>query len=138
MRFAILALVATALALPEPQSSTIIIDSALVPSFGVEAGIPSTTQQGSCQGANSVNIPCQCPPVWDEFIERLQQFVSAGNAFGIAVTFPIDTSIQSQLARINACIDTLQSIDNAALGEGCPIAAAPNFSAIQASLLQQL
>jgi hypothetical protein len=138
MKFATLALAATALALPQPQSATIMINPALVPPFGIEAGIPSGTQQGSCQGANNVNIPCECPPAWDEFIERLEQFVSAGNAFGIPVTFPTDASIESQLSRIDACIDTLQSVDDAALGEGCPIAAAPNFSAIQASLLQQL
>ena len=139
MKFVILALGATALALPAPQSVVVTIDSinsALIPPFGLEAGILSTTQPGSCLGANNINIPCQCPPPLDEFTERLEQFVSAGNAFGIPVTFPIDNSIQSQLDRIDACIDTLQSFDDTTLGEGCPIAAALNFSAIQAELLQ--
>jgi hypothetical protein len=138
MQFAILALAATALALPKPQSNTVIIDSSLVPSFGIDAGILSTTQVGSCEGANNINIPCQCPPARDEFIERLEQFVSAGSTFGISIAFPKDNSIKSQLARIDASIDTLQNIDNTALGEGCPKAAAPNFSAVQAILLQQL
>jgi hypothetical protein len=138
MKFAILALAATALALPEPQLTAQVIDSTLVPFFGIEAGVPSATQPGSCQGANNVNIPCSCPPAWDQFVERLQQFVSAGNVFGIPIIFPTDNSIQSQLSRIDACIDTLQNMDDSALGEGCPIAAAPSFSAIQASLLQQL
>lgn len=136
MKFSVLALAATAIALPTPPQATVVIDLALIPSFGIEAGIPSTTQPGSCQGAGNVNIPCQCPPAWDEFIERLAQFVSVGNAFGVPVTFPTDDSIQSQLDRIDACIDALQNVDGTALGEGCPIAAAPNFSAIRANLLQ--
>ena len=136
MKFKILALAVTSLALPAPQLTT--LESALVPYFGIEAGVPSTTQLGSCQGANNINIPCQCPPAWDDFIQRLEQFASAGNAFGIPVSFPVDDSIQSQLDRINACIATLQNIDDVALGEGCPMAAAPNFKDIQTSLLQQL
>jgi hypothetical protein len=41
------------------------------PFFGIEAGVPSSTQPGSCQSANNANIPCSCPPPWDEFVERL-------------------------------------------------------------------
>jgi hypothetical protein len=134
----ILLLVSASLALPTPQSATAMINPALVPLFGIEANIYSTTQPGSCVGFNNINIPCTCPPPRDEFIDRLQQFVSAGTAFGIPIAFPTDDSIQSQLDRIDACIDTLQSFDNTTPGEGCPIAAAPNFSATQASLLQLL
>jgi hypothetical protein len=141
MKPVIFALAASAFALPNPQPvqlSNIVLNTDLIPDFGVTSGIPSTTQLGSCQGADDTNIPCQCPPNLDVFITRLEQFVDAGNAFGIPVTFPTDDSIQSQLDRVDACISTLQNIDNIALGEGCPIAAAPNFSAQQATLLQQL
>jgi len=122
-------------------SSTGTIDPSLVPAFGIQAGVPSASQPGSCQGANDINIPCQCPPSTDAFIQRLQQFAAAGNAFGIPITFSTDVSdmsVQTQLNRINACINTLQNFDDTTKGAGCPAASAPNFSAVQASLERQL
>jgi hypothetical protein len=76
-------------------------------------------------------ISCQCLLSPELFLERLEQFVAVGNAAGVPVSFPTDYSVQSRPARIDACIDTLQSFDDV-LGEGCPIAAAPYFSALQA------
>ena len=49
MHFPIVALVATSLAIFTLQSATTIIDPALVPPFGIEAGIPSLTQPGSAR-----------------------------------------------------------------------------------------
>jgi hypothetical protein len=138
MKFLILPFVVAAVALPAPQTLTIVIEQTLIPAFGIDSGIPSVKQLGSCQGANDIDIPCQCPPTLDNFAARLSQFVAAGDVFGIEIAFPTDSSVQSQLARIDACIDTLQNMDDTVLGQGCPIAAAPNFGAIQASLLQQL
>ncbi len=139
----VLALVAPIFALPRPQAgdTTSTIDPTLVPAFGLVAGIPSTSQLGSCQGSNDVNIPCSCPQDMGAFIQRLEQFSSAGNAFGIPVTFSDDVndmSVATQLDRVNACIVTLQNFDDTSEGVGCPAASAPNFLTVQASLLQQL
>ena len=134
----VIPLVVSAFAIPTPQTVTDVIDASFIPPFGAVSGIPSATQPGSCQGASNINIPCQCPPNKDVFQARLTEFVSAGSAFGITVSFPTDNSVQSQLERVNACIVTLQNIDNTVLGEGCPIAAAPNFSSLQEGLLQLL
>lgn len=137
----LLALVGPIFALPSPQTEYNTIDPTLVPTFGIISGIPSTSQPGSCQGANDVDIPCQCPPNSDAFIQRLDQFTSAGNAFGIPINFSTDVndmSVETQLDRINACIITLQNFDDTAEGEGCPAASAPNFITMQTSLLQQV
>jgi hypothetical protein len=52
----------------------------------------------------------------------------------LAVSFPLDNSVASQLARIDAAIVTLQNLNGP--GQGCP-AASTTFSAQQAALLQQ-
>lgn len=137
----LLALAAPILALPAPQTEDITIDPSLVPAFGIVPGILSVSQLGSCQGANDINIPCSCPPSIDAFIQRLEQFTSAGNAFGIPLSFSNDVgdlSGSTQLDRVNACIITLQNFDDTVLGAGCPAASASTFIAMQESLLQEL
>ena len=129
------------LAVPAPQTGATTIDSSLIPDFGVTPGIPSASQPGSCEGANGVNIPCLCPPDVTDFVQRLDQFSSAGNVFDTVLNFSNDVndmSLQTQLNRIDACIITLQNFDNTIKGAGCPVASAPNFIAIQDSLLQQI
>lgn len=136
----VLALSAPIFGLPAPQTEYNTINPSLVPAFGIVPGIPSVSQLGSCQGANDVNIPCTCPPSIDPFIQRLEQFTSAGNTFGIPLSFSNDAgdmSVSTQLDRVNACIITLQNFNDTVLGAGCPAASAPNFIAIQASLLQE-
>ncbi|KIW86678.1 uncharacterized protein Z519_12733 [Cladophialophora bantiana CBS 173.52] len=138
----ILALAAPIFAIAAPQDGyDSPIDSVLVPTFGIVRGIPSSSQPGSCQGANGINIPCLCPPDMDAFIQRLEQFTSAGKAFDIPVKFSRDVndmSVATQLDRVNACIVTLQNFDDTIKGAGCPAASAPNFTTMQTILLQQL
>ena len=137
----LLGLLTPILAVPAPQADYVTIDPTLIPAFGIVPGIPSTSQPGSCQGANGVNIPCPCPPDWDAFVQRLEQFTSAGKAFDIPLAFSADVSDMSfatQLDRVDACIITLQNFDNTVKGAGCPAASAPNFIALQAELLQNL
>lgn len=114
------------------------IDPSLVPDFGITAGIPSTTQAGSCQGANNVNIPCQCPPSKAAFISVLEKFNAQGNVFGDAFSFNTNTADQSpatQLARVNAAIVALQNFDQTTKGEGCPAGgSAPGFIAARTKL----
>jgi hypothetical protein len=45
------------------------VDEGLVPDFGVERGVLSTTQPGACFGLNDVNMQCTCPPDRDVFLE---------------------------------------------------------------------
>ena len=98
----------------------------LVPQFGVTPGIPDPNQAGSCLGFNNAVIPCFCPPPRDQFIDRLNEIVAAGQAFGHPAQFPTDDSAASQAARLNALTVTMQNFNNTASGVGCPKAAA-NF-----------
>ncbi|KAH9834182.1 uncharacterized protein C8Q71DRAFT_771562 [Rhodofomes roseus] len=100
------------------------VDESLVPDFGVTAGIPDPAGSASCVNPAGVLIPCQCPPDRDSFIAELNQNVAAGKVLNnpsVAVTFPEDGSVQSQLARLQACTVTLQSLNGS--GVGCPVAA---------------
>ena len=128
-------------ALSAPRADYVAIDPTLVPEFGIVPGIPSTSQLGSCQGANGINIPCPCPPDRNAFIQRLEQFASVGMAFDVPLNFSTDIgdmSYATQLDRVDACLITLQNFDNTVKGAGCPAASAPNFITLQAMLLQEL
>ncbi|KAL1743676.1 hypothetical protein HDZ31DRAFT_64810 [Schizophyllum fasciatum] len=118
-----LALAASALARPVRRD----VDASLVPDFGVQANTnPSGT--GDCDGiagpdGTPVKIPCQCPPDRDTFLQSLNANVAAGKAVNnpsVAVTFPEDGSTESQVARIQAMLVTLQNLDGP--GKGCPAA----------------
>ena len=102
------------------------VPDSLVPQFGVTPGIPDPNQAGSCLGFNNAAIPCFCPPPRDQFIDRLNEIVAAGQAFGHPAQFPTDDSAASQAARLNALTVTMQNFNNTASGVGCPKAAA-NF-----------
>ena len=137
----LLAFLAPIFALPAPQGDYVTIDPILVPEFGIVRGIPSTSQPGSCQGANGINIPHPCPPDREAFGQRLEQFSAEGEALDTPLNFlrnATDVSYVTQLNRIDACIITLQNFDNTVQAAGCPAASALNFTALQAILLQQL
>jgi len=115
------------------------VDPALVPEFGLAAGL-NPTGTGDCDGIPNaqgvpIKIPCSCPPDRNSFIASLNANVAAGHAVNnptISVSFPADNSKASKLARINAAIVTLQNLKGP--GVGCP-AASTTFSA-QAQAIQ--
>ncbi|TFK48753.1 hypothetical protein OE88DRAFT_1713870 [Heliocybe sulcata] len=105
------------------------VDPSLVPEFGWEANV-NPTGTGDCDGAvlaandKPVKVPCACPPDRDTFIQSLNANINAGFAVNnpsVAVTFPTDSSTQSQIARIQASLVTLQNLNGS--GKGCPAAA---------------
>ncbi|PCH36640.1 hypothetical protein WOLCODRAFT_167044 [Wolfiporia cocos MD-104 SS10] len=114
-------------------ASNVTMNTNLVPQFGVEAGVnPDGT--GNCDGVNGTNgkpvlIPCACPPNRQDFIDELSANVAAGHVLhnpSVSLTFPLDNSTSSQLARLNAAAVTLQNFNGS--GVGCPVAAT-TFSA---------
>ena len=125
--------VASPIAAPAPQASagSGTVDPNLVPQFGVTAG-QGADGTGNCQGVNGKAIPCFCPPDRNAFIQKMQQFVSAGNALGTPVSFPTDNSAASQKQRIETAIITLQNF-NGTPGVGCP-AASTTFVQQQAAI----
>jgi len=117
------------------------VDPNLVPQFGVTPGIHDTAS-ASCLGIDGSNgqpilIPCQCPPDRDTFIDSLNANVAAGFVVhnpSVAVTFPQDNSTASQLARIDACLVTLQNLNGT--GQGCP-ASSTTWIALQKSISEE-
>ncbi|KZT69668.1 hypothetical protein DAEQUDRAFT_765257 [Daedalea quercina L-15889] len=101
------------------------VDDSLVPEFGVTAGIPDPAGSASCiNNSTGVLIPCACPMSRDSFIAELNKNVAAGmvvNNPSVAVSFPEDDSVTSQLTRLQACLVTLQNFNGS--GVGCPVAA---------------
>lgn len=121
---------------PPPPSGG--VDPALVPEFGHAAGL-NPTGTGDCDGVTNpagdvIKVPCSCPPDRDSFIQSLNDNVNNGHVIhnpSIAVSFPPDNSKESQLARINAALVTLQNLEGP--GKGCP-AASTTFVAQQAAI----
>jgi len=112
------------------------VDPNLVPQFGWEANV-NPTGTGDCDGAvlgsngQPIKVPCACPPDRDSFIQSLNANVNAGHAVNnpsVAVSFPTDGSQQSQSARIETALVTLQNLHGP--GQGCP-AASTTFVAQQ-------
>ncbi|KAI4517855.1 hypothetical protein K525DRAFT_209938 [Schizophyllum commune Loenen D] len=127
MKLLSLTLLATALGAALARPVRRDVDPSLVPDFGVTAGT-NPTGTGDCDGiagadGNPVKIPCDCPPDKDTFLKSLNANVAAGKAVNnpsVAVTFPEDDSTESQLARIQASLVTLQNLNGP--GKGCPAA----------------
>ncbi|KAI0265544.1 hypothetical protein BC834DRAFT_164963 [Gloeopeniophorella convolvens] len=101
--------------------------AAVAPPLGWQAGI-NPTGSGDCDGAVDgsdglpVKIPCFCPPDQDTYISQLTANANLGHAVrnpGATLTFPLDGSVGSQLARLNAAAVTLQNLNGS--GIGCPI-----------------
>jgi len=118
---------------PTPSTSSGSVDPALVPEFGVQAGV-KPTGSGDCDGITNsagkvIKIPCFCPPPRSDFIKALSANVAVGHAVnntGIQVSFPTGSDKSSEIARMNSAIVTLQNLRGA--GVGCP-AASTTFSA---------
>ncbi|KAG6900640.1 hypothetical protein C0993_006744 [Termitomyces sp. T159_Od127] len=114
------------------------VNPSLVPEFGVTAGV-NPTGTGDCDGTTNsagtvVKIPCSCPPDRASFLQSLNANVNAGkvvNNPSVSVTFPTDGSKDSQLARLQTAIVTLQNLNGA--GKGCP-AASTTFLAQQKAI----
>ncbi|KAI0320939.1 hypothetical protein OF83DRAFT_1102055 [Amylostereum chailletii] len=115
----------------------------LAPDLGFTAG-QNPTGTGDCDGAvdgangKPIAVPCACPPDRDTFIQHLTADVAAGHAVNnpsVAVSFPTDGSVQSQLARINTSLVTLQNLNGS--GKGCP-AVSTTLQAQQKALQAQL
>ncbi|KAI5831686.1 hypothetical protein K523DRAFT_165115 [Schizophyllum commune Tattone D] len=127
MKLLSLSLLATVLSTVLARPVRRDVDPSLVPDFGVTAGT-NPTGTGDCDGiagadGSPVKIPCDCPPDKDTFLKSLNANVAAGKAVNnpsVAVTFPEDDSTESQLARIQASLVTLQNLNGP--GKGCPAA----------------
>jgi hypothetical protein len=127
---------------PAPRSNPVErqagVDPALVPDLGLASGL-NPTGTGDCDGVNGpdgnpIKIPCACPPARDAFIQALSANVAAGRAVnnpGVAVSFPTDNSKESQIARIQTALVTLQNLNGP--GVGCP-AASSTLLAQQAAI----
>ncbi|KAI0060380.1 hypothetical protein BV25DRAFT_1955567 [Artomyces pyxidatus] len=98
----------------------------LAPQLGFTAG-KNPTGTGDCDGAvngadgKPIKIPCACPPTQAVFDQHLVGDVEAGHAVNnpsVKVSYPVDNSVQSQLARINTALVTLQNLNGP--GKGCP------------------
>lgn len=123
---------------PPPPSPAGGVDPTLVPEFGLSAGV-NPTGTGDCDGITNaagqvVKIPCACPPERNDFIQSLSANVGTGfvvNNPSVKVSFPTDGSKDSQLARIQAALVTLQNLRGP--GVGCP-AASTTFLAQQKAI----
>ncbi|TDL19756.1 hypothetical protein BD410DRAFT_726815 [Rickenella mellea] len=102
------------------------VDPALVPPLGFTAGV-NPTGTGDCDGAvkgadgKPIKIPCSCPPSQASFNQALSANVAAGHAVNnpsVAVSFPTDGSVNSQITRVQAALVTLQNLNGP--GKGCP------------------
>ena len=109
----------SAIAGTSSSSASGSVNPDLVPQFGITAN--QGKNKGTCVGNNAVRIPCDCPPDRVQFIDKLNQFVQAGNAFGVKTPFPEDNSKQSQITRLQTSIVALQNFDGQP-GKGCPAA----------------
>lgn len=146
MKFSVVFFLAsTAVALPAmstpPRAAAAgAITAAIIPDFGVTPGVQSTAQPGSCVGAGGKNIPCTCPPTKDAFVTTLNTFVSRAKAGNTPIAFSTDFSDQSvktNLARINAMVNTMQNLNfdkTGRTGDGCPAVSFPTLANIQKQL----
>jgi len=134
------AFIATSVSLPLRRRD---VNPALVPAFQWVSGI-DPTGTGNCAGAvNGTNglpiqIPCSCPPAFDEFLDSLNANVAAGEAVNnptVKLEFPEDDSNASAITRMQASLVTLQNLHGS--GVGCP-AVSTTYNAQLAALQQGL
>ncbi|KAF8489630.1 hypothetical protein F5888DRAFT_1796140 [Russula emetica] len=133
----------TALSASSTPSVTPVISNAgspIVPS----ASSGSSSGTGNCDGAinggdgKPIQVPCGCPPDQATFNQHLLADVTAGHAVNnptVKVSFPLDNSVASQLARVDTALVTLQNLNGP--GKGCP-AVSTTLTLQQAGLVKQL
>ncbi|KAI0275927.1 hypothetical protein BGY98DRAFT_746690 [Russula aff. rugulosa BPL654] len=130
---------------PSASSSSVTAAqiNALAPQLGFTAG-KNPTGTGNCDGAingangKPIQVPCSCPPDQATFNQHLLGDVNAGHAVNnpsVKVSFPLDNSVASQLARVDTALVTLQNLNGS--GKGCP-AVSTTLTLQQAALLKQL
>ncbi|KAH8981818.1 hypothetical protein EDB86DRAFT_395716 [Lactarius hatsudake] len=131
---------------PSPSASTpsgSLTESqvaAVAPPLGWQAG-QNPTGTGDCDGAvNGTNglpiqVPCSCPPDQNTYIFQLTANANAGRAVNnpsVQLSYPLDDSTGSRLARLNAASITLMNLQGP--GIGCPIEST-TFAAQQQAIL---
>ncbi|KAN0105578.1 hypothetical protein V8E52_010872 [Russula decolorans] len=128
-----------------PSSSSSVTAAqinALAPQLGFTAG-KNPTGTGNCDGAinggdgKPIQVPCSCPPDQATFNQHLLADVTAGHAVNnptVKVSFPVDNSVASQLARVDTALVTLQNLNGS--GKGCP-AVSTTLTLQQAGLQKQ-
>jgi len=130
---------------PSASSSSVTAAqiNALAPKLGFTAG-KNPTGTGNCDGAinggdgKPIQVPCGCPPDQATFNQHLLADVTAGHAVNnptVKVSFPLDNSVASQLARVDTALVTLQNLNGP--GKGCP-AVSTTLTLQQAGLVKQL
>jgi len=127
-------LIATVASIPIRRA----VDPSQVLDFGVVAGT-APDGNGNCKGINNINIPCNCPPSRDDFINSLNANVAAGHAVnnpGVAVQFPSDNTPQAAATRIQAQLVTLQNLRGP--GVGCPASATTFLAALKEAQAGQI
>ncbi|KAI9450223.1 hypothetical protein BJY52DRAFT_1126056, partial [Lactarius psammicola] len=109
--------------------------AAVAPPLGWQAGT------GDCDGAVKstsglpIHVPCSCPPDQDTYISQLTANANAGHAVNnpsVQLSYPLDDSMGSRLARLNAASITLMNLQGP--GTGCPIEST-TFAAQQQAIL---
>lgn len=134
-QFSLLAIfVASVVSLPHKRD----VPSNLIPDIQVQAGIKDPAGSANCVGINGGLIPCSCPPDEGTFVSQLNANVAAGHAVNnpsVSLSFPTDSSPQSQIARLEAGIITFQNLNGP--GVGCP-ATASTFVFQQQALQAQI
>ncbi|KAI0292650.1 hypothetical protein B0F90DRAFT_1618174, partial [Multifurca ochricompacta] len=118
---------------PSPGLLTEAQVSAIAPPLGWQAGQNPTGMHpkigsGDCDGAvngtdgHPIKIPCSCPPDQTTYISQLTSNANAGYALNnpsVQLSYPLDDSTGSRLARLNAASITLLNLNGP--GVGCPI-----------------
>ncbi|KAI9436753.1 hypothetical protein H4582DRAFT_2156873, partial [Lactarius indigo] len=101
--------------------------AAVAPPLGWQAG-QNPTGTGDCDGAVDdingfpIQVPCSCPPDQNTYIFQLTANANAGRAVNnpsVQLSYPLDDSTGSRLARLNAASITLMNLQGP--GIGCPI-----------------
>lgn len=114
---------------PPPAAPAGDAFAAKAPPLGHASGV-NPTGTGDCDGAvngadgKPIKVPCACPPAQDVYINALKANAAVGHAVNnpsVGVSFPLDDSKNSQIARVQAALVTLQNLNGP--GKGCPASA---------------
>ena len=113
----------------------------MVPSMartGSRLKFPVLAPRARPRSIRYIVLPSQYTVFMFVLFQHLVGDVLAGHAVNnpsVKVSYPLDDSVQSQLARVDTALVTLQNLNGP--GKGCP-AVSTTLSAQQAALLKQL